>query len=389
MSNHIGLYFPFIHFRDEAWLKLSALYWDKIARIVPPGFEMHDSDAVKQLSGELDFIISHFPTSQVVHLGTAFEKFVTKRQKELRQVYDVSQVENWSVNASNSARMPDYADRRYAYIFSVKIPQSLIDVMVDAKLAIRGGTREPYWIGMHPRLAAVYMTALAELFSRENNFTPLTPDADSYLAIGGCTLRRLERALLSQTAQAPNNPDVDEVASAMAMISLRSLIPTDLANLPPKKIIAFRKQFREELSSFQNWMHALGAKMADKLVDIRDPAARESHLQAFTEKKIVPKVAELRHQLESCGIKTMFGVLGLKFSVPPLFHLLNRSPSVIAKTTAMAVAVVPYLSARRAVGKKLLSKSPEAFLMYAEEQMSRQTIAQKLRKLCFRGVIGA
>ena len=31
----IGLYHPFIHFKDDDWLKLSALYWDRMARIVP------------------------------------------------------------------------------------------------------------------------------------------------------------------------------------------------------------------------------------------------------------------------------------------------------------------------------------------------------------------
>src|SRR2546430_11603576 len=31
------LYYPFIHFRDEGWLKLTALYWDGMRRIVPVG----------------------------------------------------------------------------------------------------------------------------------------------------------------------------------------------------------------------------------------------------------------------------------------------------------------------------------------------------------------
>ena len=33
MSALIGLYDPYIHFRDDNWLKLTALYWDKMARI--------------------------------------------------------------------------------------------------------------------------------------------------------------------------------------------------------------------------------------------------------------------------------------------------------------------------------------------------------------------
>ena len=31
----IGLYYPFIRFRSENWLKVALLYWPKIARILP------------------------------------------------------------------------------------------------------------------------------------------------------------------------------------------------------------------------------------------------------------------------------------------------------------------------------------------------------------------
>jgi hypothetical protein len=37
------LYYPFIHFRDEAWLKLSALYWDDVTRIVPKSYAPRDT----------------------------------------------------------------------------------------------------------------------------------------------------------------------------------------------------------------------------------------------------------------------------------------------------------------------------------------------------------
>ena len=44
MSGHIGLYYPFIHFRDESWLKLTSLYWDRMGRIVPEGYGLRDND---------------------------------------------------------------------------------------------------------------------------------------------------------------------------------------------------------------------------------------------------------------------------------------------------------------------------------------------------------
>jgi len=43
------LYYPFIHFRDEGWLKLSALYWDDVTRIVPRAYVPRDNREVRAL----------------------------------------------------------------------------------------------------------------------------------------------------------------------------------------------------------------------------------------------------------------------------------------------------------------------------------------------------
>ena len=44
----IGLYHPFIHFKDDDWLKLSALYWDRMARIVPQLLERSAYDGARE-----------------------------------------------------------------------------------------------------------------------------------------------------------------------------------------------------------------------------------------------------------------------------------------------------------------------------------------------------
>jgi hypothetical protein len=43
------LYYPFIHFRDEGWLKLSSLYWDDVSRIVPRSYAPRDSREIRTL----------------------------------------------------------------------------------------------------------------------------------------------------------------------------------------------------------------------------------------------------------------------------------------------------------------------------------------------------
>ncbi|MFF0476378.1 DUF6236 family protein [Streptomyces sp. NPDC004284] len=44
----IGLYYPYIRCRAERRLKLTALYWPKLARAVPEGYPVADSDVTDQ-----------------------------------------------------------------------------------------------------------------------------------------------------------------------------------------------------------------------------------------------------------------------------------------------------------------------------------------------------
>ncbi len=95
MSN-IGLYYPFIHFKNESGLKLSALYWDKMGRIVPREYATHDSETVKQLAGELvlieNFAPSYYDTMQA---GEKFLALLQQHGKELRARYAVSERGRW------------------------------------------------------------------------------------------------------------------------------------------------------------------------------------------------------------------------------------------------------------------------------------------------------
>ncbi len=49
-----GLYYPYINFRDEGWAKVAALYWPKMARIVPVGHPTRNLPAIQALIDALD-----------------------------------------------------------------------------------------------------------------------------------------------------------------------------------------------------------------------------------------------------------------------------------------------------------------------------------------------
>ena len=74
MATYIGLYHPFIHFRDDGWVKLASLYWDRMARIVPPGYPTTDSEVVQRFK-ESGFV-KDFPPDPTVSSGSATSSLV-------------------------------------------------------------------------------------------------------------------------------------------------------------------------------------------------------------------------------------------------------------------------------------------------------------------------
>jgi hypothetical protein len=82
MQSYQALYYPFIHFKDDSWLKLTALYWDKVARIVPHDYATDDSDTVKALAPCIDTVR---PTWAPVDFAQTFVDFVAQYGPKLQE----------------------------------------------------------------------------------------------------------------------------------------------------------------------------------------------------------------------------------------------------------------------------------------------------------------
>lgn len=98
----IGLYRPFIHFKDDDWLKLSALYWDRMARIVPPSYCSDqrkttlpkDSSVTRALIDNLDYVVNIQPNEVTYPVSDLFTQLLTAHARKLRKRYDVGEAEN-------------------------------------------------------------------------------------------------------------------------------------------------------------------------------------------------------------------------------------------------------------------------------------------------------
>src|SRR5258708_1779895 len=190
MPGYIGLYYPHITFPGDAWVKLAAIYWDRLGRIVPQSIHPQDSDTVRRLQGELGFVKDFEPMMRdTMIVGELFSEMLRQYGEQLIHHY----------------RVLTHDTTELEFVFSdVKMAYTLTDALLDAGLAVR--RRGNRWsdeaeVGMHPKLAFVYMEALAEQMALRQGLRPVTDNVRDHVAMGGYTLERLAQALLETDAR--------------------------------------------------------------------------------------------------------------------------------------------------------------------------------------------
>ena len=97
----IGLYYPYIHCRDEQWLKLTVLYWPKLARVVPEGYPVADSDTVAALNDGLGFLETTRPEPAASAIAPLFLNLLQEHRDALKAEHGVSRAPRESVQCHN------------------------------------------------------------------------------------------------------------------------------------------------------------------------------------------------------------------------------------------------------------------------------------------------
>jgi hypothetical protein len=390
MVTHVGLYYPFIHFRDEGWLKLSALYWDGMGRIVPAGARVHDSDEVKHLV-DANFIQNKNPVLAALEIARPFRELVSNHGDALRTQFDVANRDLWPDDIHTRLYSPG-RDDKLAYVFDEKMDSELLSDLFSHGL-VTSRSDDPRWIGMHPRLAKVYMLSLAEAMAPRLGAHPLTDEAFDHVAMSGLTMERLAAALLERaelTAQSRANADAEqenadaerEVEEAMVSLAFRSVMPADPASIPAEKIVEFHRAYSEERGLFQAEIASL-TRSLDYMKDVNDPQEVQQHLRNQYEKTLAPRLARLRKELRSANIDTVESAMAVTIAPPA---------AVAAILAALGLTLVPLVAApvsiafagwtiqrkRKKAVTTLLQPSPEAYLYHVSKLSTPQTMVREI-----------
>jgi hypothetical protein len=380
MPDYIGLYYPHLTFPSDAWIKLAAIYWDRLGRIVPSGFEPQDSDTVQRLKGELGFVENFEPAmDDTLEVGELFFHMLLRYQEQLRRHY--------SVLSQDSELEYIYSDRKMAPMLSHALLAAGLAVQ-RTEVEDRRGWRAQ--VGMHPRLAFVYMEALAEQMALSRGLRPVTDNVRDHVAMGEYTLERLAQALLEADDRQPHlvgaAPTADEIERHMASIALQSVLPKNIARVPIEKIIKLRKKHHTELTAFQTHIHEFVAKL-DTIQQINDPQALKAHLEVAYERELKPQLDDLKRCMKSLAIETVIGVFNVKTALPPLLasagtslHLLSSLPLEVTIPVAVAWSIFPVYQKKREKIYEKVHASPVAYLLYAQETLTPTMVVSQERQ---------
>src|SRR2546429_14091 len=87
MDSYIGLFYPKPTFQDN-WIKLATWYWDRIGRLRWKHPFWHDSDVVKQLIGELGFVVDYALSDEdISSVSSTFAQVLNENRDVLLEHY--------------------------------------------------------------------------------------------------------------------------------------------------------------------------------------------------------------------------------------------------------------------------------------------------------------
>lgn len=386
MSTQFGLYFPYFHFQNDEWVKLAALYWDGMYRIVPEGYDtVRDSKLVHQLatnahSEKSVFIKNIHPEyfyDDLHDISVQFMKLIENHGFELSKHYGIENRKKWEINKYSMLHSQN-GDSSLAYIYNKKMDPELIGLMKSRRLGVTEShivDGRERWIGMHPKLANVYMAALAEKLAMRTQSFPLADDPINYFAISGFSFERLAQVLLSDVNFEKKSLTDHEIEGCLAVIALKTVMPKDISNVPVEKIFELRDKYPGEMLQFQGLVHSVISELPNLKLASGNEFVQD-HLEAEFNKRIKPKMDELDDAMNSIGIDTIQTVFDLEVKIPSflasagLLAGITAANPMLGATAAVAMSMWKIIADKRKAVKGEVKRSDVAYLMHIRDDLT-------------------
>ncbi|WP_448333790.1 DUF6236 family protein [Streptomyces sp. DSM 41534] len=385
----------YIHCRDERWLKTAALYWPRLARVVPQDYPVADSDTVKELHDGLGLMMPVPPTATAEAIAPYFLQALREHEAALGRyrLEPAMRRPVVSVNAEPRARWEQLLNHGHsgrhqlAGFHEDEVVPQLRDALIDSDLAVStvrssiSGQLDVRWLAMRPDLAWIYKCVFTQVLARSTRYTPVTDQHASHSALteADWNSERVARLLLGEDDAPEDKPDL---VDAIGMMSVRLVIPQDIDAVPVKKIVELRKRHKTEFDRFTQAVNSAATDFRDALGDIEDPEALRQHLSLKVSGSFEAPLEELRRAMHGLKVNTTFSALGSKFGLGTMATVaLAALPAGMPLVTAGASAVFGVAALWRNAAQTRdahMNTSPTAYLLRLEKELRPQQLHRRV-----------
>jgi hypothetical protein len=365
MNKHqLGLYFPYSRFRSDTWLKVALLYWENLAHIAFEASPPHESDTVRLLKAELNFIDDFTPQAELENVAASFIHLFQDFGQEL--------VARYRVHESS----PGLAE-----VFVGDLSPRLHVALLEGELAL-GSPETGGRLLMHPQLAKIYMTAMAKELAARHGLHPVTQDTPNILAMAGSSVKQIAQVLLADDSVmiGAESTGGDESDRQIAYLAIESVLPRKLSAVSLPALINFRRSYNRELAALRQVL-AQFVEDAAKVAQLDATEACDALTDLFN-KKLGPELAALRFNLTDWGIETVPGALCVQLPVEPWpqpRHATAQELRIVdAAQGALALAdltVRPHVSPDRSI---LITQASAPYVLAEKERLSPRLLATQV-----------
>lgn len=392
-----ALYFPYIHIRDDNWLKAAALYWPSVRRIVPQGYPKHDSRTAETFADE-GVLRDVDPSWRMDKFAFDLASAVHRNIDEVANQYGLSQARGADNHAEGRHVWEPWQETTLAWIHFQKIPPHVVDLLVARQVAVRGRTpnheghlvlhgeptRPEDWIGMHPALASAYMTALAGEISDQSSFEPLTDQTDLRIATPHHDVRAALSLLLGQQANRDRATSADGIETYV-MLALQQVMPENLDQITAEQIINCRTKLADELTNFRTHVD----NMRQDLVELTQIPNELRRVEAFTEhvaQTVEQPLRKLERGMKQLKVPTIRELVVASILGPPTANSLTDAGAAPIAGLAVGAAVVVGNAWWSSNAKKteLKQESAVGYLLDVRNQLNPKTAFERARELVTR-----
>ncbi|MER0430030.1 DUF6236 family protein [Streptomyces microflavus] len=370
-----------MHFRDDAWLKTTALYWPRIARVILPDYPVHDSATARALADGLDFLVPVDPTEAAQTIAARFVSVIHDNLDLIQHNFGVTpeEIDDEAGNNPQPRLVNRYLPngevwRRRPVGTSLvevhwdEIAPALRQAMLDAGLGLNtwrptlgSGSVEAPWMSMDPKLAWVYKLALTEELAKRNDLTPLTDESRVQQELHDWDSQRIVATLFDHQSY------YGSPTSTLAILAAELPVPEAIADASVEKIIELRTRYASEFDRFTDLLTEAAADLHEELLQVSDPGILSAHVRDIRRKRIDQPVRDLKAAIKGLKFGAGLGVMNVQAQLPAWAAIGGAAadlPYVTAGSLALGLVTLHQVTAH--TRDQVLADSPVSYLLRAE-----------------------